>query len=136
MCVVYTQAFARILEQCILGQPGDEAVALAIEQMQQSEDIEDVMACKHLSDAVTPERCATETLEEVRAVLNPGDCSTDLPLSSALRAEFSAPHATSMKQTHAFLMLIEMYRGWFWLSRSFVQGVMDVIKERPKPGLA
>jgi hypothetical protein len=71
LCGVCIQAFARILEQCILGQPGDEAVAIAIEQMQQSEDIEEAMAGKHLSDAVTPERCATETLEEVRAVLHP-----------------------------------------------------------------
>jgi hypothetical protein len=77
--VAFGLGFARVLEQCILGQPGDEAVALAIEQMQDSEELEDAMAGKHLADAVTPERCATTTLEE---------------------------------------------------------GVMDVIKERPKPGLA
>ena len=77
------QAFARILEQCILGQPGDEAVALAIEQMQESEEIEDALVYKHLSDAVTPERCATETLEEVRVTLRPCDRLADLPRASS-----------------------------------------------------
>jgi hypothetical protein len=38
-CTAFGLGFARIIEQCILGQPGDEAVALAIEQMQESEEI-------------------------------------------------------------------------------------------------
>ena len=136
MYVVSTQAFARILEQCILGQPGDEAVALAIEQMQQSEDIEEVMAGKHLSDAVTPERCATETLEEVRPVLHPCSWSTDLPLLSTLCAEVWAPHTTSMRQAFALADTDRDVSRLGWLRRSITQGVMDVIKERPKPGLA
>ena len=101
-CTAFGLGFARIIEQCILGQPGDEAVALAIEQMQESEEIgkyhkqsaasgagdvsdvfseramtEDAMAGRHLESAVTPERMGTTTFEEgvmdvIKAAPKPG----------------------------------------------------------------
>ena len=62
--VAFGCAFARILEACILGESGEEAVATALESLEESDEIEDGFVAKALASAVTPERCATATLEE------------------------------------------------------------------------
>ena len=40
------------------------AVATALESLEESDEIEDGFVAKALASAVTPERCATATLEE------------------------------------------------------------------------
>lgn len=56
--VAFGLAAARIIEACILGQRGDEAVATALVALEESDEMEDRFVAQALKGAVTEDRCA------------------------------------------------------------------------------